>query len=225
MKVLTLDLGNTSVDLCLFEKELLYIGKFSPSDLPVLKAEKVLVSSVRPSAEALVKEKYPQAEFVRSADVPVNTTLCKEKVGVDRLLNLYGAVRLYGEDLVVVSAGTALVVDLSVQGTFCGGFIVPGLALGLECLCRRAELLPELNLKELRVSVGTTTEEAVVGGIINQSLHFVKACVESWSHAYGRELKVVLTGGDGWLLRELGLYDPLLLHRAMLLLAGFCSAP
>jgi len=34
--------------------------------------------------------------------------------------------------------------------------------------------------------------------------------------SYQRDFKVILTGGDGWFLKDFGTYDPLLIHRAML---------
>ncbi|MCS6998410.1 MAG: type III pantothenate kinase [Aquificaceae bacterium] len=216
MKVLTLDVGNTSVDVCLFEKELLYLGKFL-GELPYFEADVVLVSSVKPSVEGFIRDRYPKAKFVKPEEVPLKTAFeGKERVGVDRLLNLYGAVSLYGEDLVVVSAGTALVVDLCLDGVFQGGFITLGIGSGLKCLHQRAELIPEVKPRKLSLDIGTNTEEAILGGFINQAVFFLKGCVESWKRKYGRELKVILTGGDGWLLEELGFYDPLLPHRAML---------
>ncbi|MCX8164017.1 MAG: type III pantothenate kinase [Aquificaceae bacterium] len=219
MKVLTLDVGNSSVDVCLFDGELFYVGKFPHGEIPILKVDRVLVSSVKPSVDRLIREAYPNARFITPEDVPLKTAFeNKQGVGVDRLLNLYGAVSLYGTDVVVVSAGTALVVDLAVDGCFLGGFITLGLGSGLECLHQKAELIPSLSLRELEVDIGTNTEEAIIGGFIKQTVYFVKGCVESWSTIYGISPRVVTTGGDGWLLNSLGHYDPLLSHKAMLLL-------
>lgn len=222
MKVLTIDIGNTSTDLCLFKGDLLYLGKFSHFDLPKVEADIVLVSSVKPSVEAYIKEKYPEARFIGAHEVPVETSfLGKEGVGIDRLINLYGALEFYGKDLIVVSAGTALVVDLLLNGVFEGGFISMGIGSGLECLSKRAELIPEVKLKEISVDIGRNTEEALLGGFINQAKDFVMGCLNRWSKAYGRGLKLVITGGDGYLLRDLGVYDPLLIHKGMLALLKF----
>jgi type III pantothenate kinase len=219
LKILTLDVGNTSVDACLFEGTLSYLGKFRHTDLPRVEADMVLVSSVRPSANALVKEVYPEAKFIKAEHVPVRTAFeGKERVGVDRLLNLFGAVRLYGENVVVASLGTALVVDLAVDGVFQGGFITLGIGSGLECLSQRAELIPPLTFKRVHPDIGTDTESAILGGFIKQSMHFLRGCLSEWQELYGRSLRLVITGGDGWLFEEVGVYDPLLIHRAMLLL-------
>lgn len=222
MKILTVDVGNTSVDLCLYDGDFTYLGKFSHNETPKVETNIVLVSSVRPSSEDYIKYIYPNSRFFRPEEVPVMTAFeGREKVGVDRLLNIYGATKLYGQDLVVVSAGTALVVDLVLEGVFMGGFIAIGIGSGLDCLHRKAELIPEIKLKGIRVNIGTNTEEALLGGAIKQSIYFLQGCLRAWEGEYGKRLKVVVTGGDGWLLEDVGMYDPLLIHKAMVFLAGF----
>lgn len=226
MRILTLDVGNTSVDVCLFDGSLRYVGKFKHESLPGLEADLVLVSSVRPSANRFVKEKYPQAKFIEWWQVPLEVAFeGKEKAGIDRLLNLFGAVSFYGKDVVVASFGTALVVDVAVDGIFVGGFITCGLGSGLECLSQRAELIPEIALKKVSPAVGTNTESAILGGFFWQAYFFLRGCVERWQELYRKNLRLVLTGGDGWLFEELGVYDPLLIHRAMLVLSGFRIEP
>ncbi|MFN7064991.1 MAG: type III pantothenate kinase [Aquificaceae bacterium] len=216
MKVLTIDVGNTSVDLCLFEEDLIPVGKFSHYCTPKVDADLVLVSSVKPSINSYIKSLYPKARFLSPEDVPIETAFeGKEKVGVDRLINLYGALSLYGKDVVVVSAGTALVVDLLVDGVFQGGFITIGIGLGLNCLVQRAELIPPMELKEIRTLIGRSIEEALIGGLINQAKHFVLGSLESWKSYWKRDLSLVITGGDGYLFKDIGQYDPLLPHKGM----------
>ena len=226
MRVLTLDVGNTSVDVCLFDGSLKYVGKHSHKDVPLLSADLVLVSSVKPSANNTILEKYPHARFIGAEDVPLQSAFeGKEKVGIDRLLNLYGAVQLFSKDVVVASFGTAVVLDLAIDGVFQGGFITLGVGTGLECLSQRAELIPKLELKKTIATIGKDAETAILGGFYRQYFHFLEGCLREWQKAYGKSLSLVLTGGDGWLFEELGIYEPLLIHKAMLLLSGFYSKP
>lgn len=221
MKILTIDIGNTSVDMCLFERELKYIGKFSHSQIPKVEADIVLISSVKPSANAYVMEKYPQGKFIKAQEIPIETSSFeKEKVGVDRLLNLYGAMKYYGDNLVLVSAGTALVIDLLIDGIFQGGFIAIGISTGIDCLSKRAELIPEMKLEEVFVDIGKNTKEAIIGGSIKQARYFILGCLKDWKENYGKDLRLVITGGDGHLFGDLGIYDPLLIHKGMLTLFG-----
>ncbi|MFN3598427.1 MAG: type III pantothenate kinase [Aquificaceae bacterium] len=219
-RVLTIDVGNTTADLCLFEGEFKPLGKFSHFELPKVDADLVLLSSVKPSVETYMKSLYPKARFIKPQKVPIEASFPhKEKVGIDRLINLYGALNLYGKDLIVVSAGTALVIDLLVDGIFQGGFITIGIGTGIDCLSKRAELIPPIKLKDIRVDIGRNTEEALLGGSIKKAFYFVLGCLKDWEESYKRSLKVIITGGDGYILRDLGIYDPLLIHKGMLALA------
>lgn len=207
------------MDVCLYHKFLEYVGKFPHRELPDIPADVVLVSSVRPSINTLIKGKYPHAKFMEADAIPLKTAFeGKERVGVDRLLNIFGAINFYSKNVVVASFGTATVIDLAVNGIFQGGFITLGIGSGLECLSQKAELIPGLELRKLHSTIGTDTESALLGGFIKQSLHFLKGCLKEWQELYDRDLKLVVTGGDGWLFEELGTYDPLLIHRAMLYL-------
>lgn len=228
MELLTIDVGNTSVDLCLWEGSRLVLWKkVSHDQIPKLSVDRVLVSSVKPSLRDKILELYPGAVFLSHEHVPMEVCLPeREKVGIDRLLNCYGAVKLYGRDLVVVSVGTALVVDLCLEGKFWGGFVVLGMKSSLECLHQRAELIPLLELKKMDVLIGKDTQSAILGGLLRQGRAFILECKRAWEEHYKRELRLILTGGDGWLFEELGVYEPLLLHKAMLSLAqAFYSSP
>lgn len=212
-------MGNTSVDACLYDKTLEYLGKFPHGRLPDITADVVLVSSVRPSLNPVIKEKYPNAKFIKPEHVPLETAFeGKERVGIDRLLNLFGATRFYSENVAVASFGTAFVVDLAIDGVFQGGFILIGIGSGLECISQKAELIPRLEPKKVYATIGTNTESAILGGFIKQSFYFLKGCLTEWQELYGKSLKLVITGGDGWIFEELGTYDPYLIHRAMVYL-------
>lgn len=221
MKLLTLDVGNSSVDVCLFDGKLEYVGKFDHKNIPEVRVDYVLVSSVKPSFNREIGKIYPEAKFLSVGDVPVRTAFqVIEGAGVDRFLNIYGAVELYYKDVVIVSAGTALVVDLAVDGVFQGGFITLGIGSGLDCLSRRTELIPAFRPEKRNPVVGTNTEDAVLGGFFRQAVSFIDSCLWEWQESFNKSFKVVVTGGDGWLFDGLGYFDPLLIHRAMLLLWG-----
>jgi type III pantothenate kinase len=219
MKVLTLDVGNTSVDACQYDgKNLTFIRKFSHKEVEHLKGDydMVYVASVKPSLNTTLKEVFPNAVFIESKDVPIKATFDTDSVGIDRLLNLYGAWRFYSKNSLVISCGTAFVLDVLVEGVFEGGFISLGLATKLQCLSQRAELIPSFELKKVEVFLGKDTQGAVVGGILKEAKSFIKVFLEELKNTYMRDFSVVITGGDGWLFEDIGIYDPLLIHKAML---------
>jgi len=68
-----------------------------------------------------------------------------------------------------------------------------------------------LELEKVSVSVGKDTKGAILGGILKEAKSFVRAILTEFNIP-----TVVITGGDGYLLEDVGLYDPLLTHKAML---------
>ena len=216
MTWLTIDVGNTSVDACVFDgRELVYLGKFSHQELGELtkQYENILASCVKPS----VQNQIAKAFFFKPEDVPIKTAFeGKERVGIDRLLNLYGALEFYANTCLLVSAGTALVADVLVDGVFEGGFITLGLGARLRCLHERAELIPLFPLESVDVPLGKDTKSALLGGLKKEVFYYLEGLLRELRENYKRDFKVILTGGDGWFIKDFGIYDPLLIHRAML---------
>lgn len=224
MKVLTLDVGNTSVDACLFDgKDVTFLGKFSHWQVEELKNsyDEIYIASVKPSMNRFLMETFKNACFILNEHVPLKATFDTKNVGIDRLLNLYGALNFYSEDALVVSCGTALVLDVLVRGVFEGGFITLGLSGKLKCLSEKAELIPSLDLRKVDVFVGRDTQSAILGGILREAKSFIVVLLEELKKTYSGEFSLIITGGDGWLLRDMGVYDPLLIHKAILRIRKF----
>lgn len=219
MRILTLDIGNTTVDACVFDgREFYRIGRFPHQDVYLLKGnyDAVLVSSVKPSVNRLVLELFPEAFLIEPKHVPVKTEdIQKEKVGVDRLLNIYGFIQFHSTDGLVISCGTAFVLDLVKDSVFVGGFISAGAKLRLEALISKAELIPKFQLQLVDVPVGKDTQTAVLGAIRREMVCFVRCLQRQFLDSYGKEAFTVITGGDAWMLEGTGVEDPYLLHRAM----------
>ncbi len=225
LRVLTLDVGNTTVDACIFDGEKLHLlGKFKHDEVQRLSGDwdRVFVSSVKPSLYNLLRKGFPNAEFISPEDIPIKTHgVEKKKVGVDRLLNLFEALKSYSDSLLLLSCGTAFVLDVMVDGVFLGGYITLGLSQRLQCLHERAELLPLFDLEKVDVFPGKDTKSAVVGGLLMEARAFVERVKDETKRVYGKDLTVVITGGDGWVLKDLGIFDELLIHKAILRLKRF----
>ncbi len=227
VKVLTLDIGNTTVDACYFDgANLNYVGKFTHNEIQSLKGnwDLVFVSSVKPSINNKVREIFPQAKLINYKEVNIATRgMQKSKVGIDRLLNLYGALNFYATDAVLLLCGTALVVDILIDGVFLGGFITLGLSNKLRCLHEKAELIPYFELQNLNVAFGKDTKSAVVGGVIKEAKAFVEKVKSDVEKDTKKTLSLIVTGGDGWVFEDMGIYDKLLIHKAILHLKGFIT--
>lgn len=96
-----------------------------------------------------------------------------ERVGIDRLLGAVATNRLRnpGQGAIVVDSGTATTVNLiTPTGTFSGGAILPGLALGGLALNHYTAMLPHVPASELvhgTISpAGKNTWDAIRSGVL-----------------------------------------------------------
>ncbi len=224
MRVLTLDVGNTTVDVCIFEKDIKHIGRFSHKDIFKLSGnyERVICCSVKKSLNEKIRSFFRNVEFINKEEIPVRIHYkTPETLGVDRVLLAYGVKEFYSLNAVIVSIGTATVVDLLLEGEFMGGFISAGIRTKLKALSEKAEGIPEFELKDIHMDIGKSTEECVVGGVIRETESFIEQIKKLWEEKFNKKLKLIITGGDGEMLRlKEAVYDPLLIHRAMLRLKG-----
>jgi len=219
MTFLTLDLGNSSVDLVFWKgKEPVEVSKLSHEEFLRVKFPNVkgLGISVKKSFDGRVKEKLPKLKFLKKEHFPVEVVYkTPETLGVDRVALAYSARKFYGRNVIIVSAGTALVVDLLLEGKFMGGFITLGFGKKLKTLSELAEGIPEILPEPTGIILGKSTKGCVIGGTYRESVEFIKSIIKLWRKQFKKNFKVVITGGEGKLFSELGTYDPLLVHKGM----------
>lgn len=119
------------------------------------------------------------------------------EVGPDRVADLVAARVDYGAPLVVVDLGTTTnfeVIDAS--GTFMGGIIAPGLALGATSLAQAAARLPVIELKAPASVIGASTREAMQAGIVMGEVARIDGLLDMVFAELGCEADVVVTGAD-----------------------------
>src|SRR5690606_158695 len=121
-------------------------------------------------------------------------------VGMDRLAAAVGANLLRPDDraAVIVDAGTAITVDsVDRQGTFLGGFILPGPQLAAAALAANTDQLPEINVSgELPdEGLGKNTREAMRRGILWGLGGAVEHLVQRSERYLGCPTSVFLAGG------------------------------
>jgi type III pantothenate kinase len=137
-----------------------------------------------------------------------------EKVGIDRLLSAIAAncLRADGCGAVIVDSGTATTVGLvNEAGVFCGGAILPGLALSARALHQYTQLLPEISLDELtresRGPVGRDTHEAIRSGLFWGHLGAIRELSSRFEQQVRRPLKLLSGGGGALLAPYLGDFE------------------
>src|SRR5439155_22145617 len=112
--------------------------------------------------------------------------------------------------------GTALTFDVvGAPGDYISGIIAPGLAAMTDYLHEKTALLPKIKIRDVRSSIGKSTEEAMLIGAVHGYRGLVRELIgELKRELKTRHLPVVATGGCAKLiaasLPEITAVDPLL---------------
>lgn len=150
------------------------------------------------------------------------------QIGIDRVVNLYGARAFYRLPLLVIDFGTAITFDyLSEKGIFEGGLIVPGMELAWRALEDRAALLPKLGrLKAVRDIAARSTAGAMSAGLLYGFGAMTDGLIERFRHRFKKKCRVLATGGGARQIApysrhvRAGTVDPLHTLRSLVLLCG-----
>jgi type III pantothenate kinase len=124
-----------------------------------------------------------------------------ERVGIDRLLAAGAANRLRRQKraAIVVDVGTAITVDLvNGQGAFCGGAILPGIAMSARALEAETDALPRVDLDHLAhppAALGKSTVPAIESGLYWGAVGAIRELIHRLAEPHGSPPDVFLTGG------------------------------
>lgn len=116
------------------------------------------------------------------------------QLGVDRWHSLLAARAAHPDrSLVVVTAGTATTVDgVTMDGSFVGGVIAPGVRMMFDALARGTANLP--FAKGQLIAYPDNTNDAITSGVIGCQLGVIERFVRSFRGDHGDPV-VILTGG------------------------------
>lgn len=182
---------------------------FPKAKLRALRLKRCVVSSVCPAADDAVASfsrglGIERVEFFgRDLPVPIQVKVRKPlKVGTDRLLMALAAKELRGAPCIIISAGTAITLDLvDAQGCFAGGAIAPGFHLAARALHEQTALLPLVEPAQPAEPAGQDTASAMQSGVYWSCAGGVLALIERFRELPGCEsAAVVSTGSDASLL-------------------------
>lgn len=240
---LLIDVGNTHTVFGItdsgkkFKKWRFSTGKYETEDelfshlLPLMEKEgiflenikDIVVCSVVPSLNYVIQrfsEKYlggkPIWVEAENGVIKWNVkTPCE--IGADRVANVIGAYYEYGKNCVILDFGTAITVDLLIEGTYEGGIIMPGLLTMVHSLFKDTAKLPLVDLKLPIEIVGKDTRSNIQIGIIKGSAYAVNGLVEDIKKEYKNNMLIVVTGGQSKIITKYVNYD---IHDGDLTLKG-----
>ena len=170
-EVLLIDAGNTRVKGALYSRRRI-LPLFSlktdevvrKGELPHINFPNAAAASVVPQVTEIIKRVYPGALLISSRlKLPFKVSY-RGELGADRIANIAGGLK-YSNSFVVVSCGTATVIDVVKEREFVGGYILPGVKTMATELYKRGALLPEVRLEEFSLKPGNSTEECIKSGI------------------------------------------------------------
>ena len=229
-----LDIGNTAVKYAFADKSgIKRAGLSLYNDIPKIinncskcggcYSDYLYISSVVPKNTLFIKKNIPRSLREKTLEIGKEITIeithkyrQINKLGKDRLVNIYGALRLYRPPIMLLDFGTALKVEyLSPRGVFEGGMIIPGPEIAFQALRERGALLPKkMRLPEKSVSfLGTTTYDCMNSGILEGYGAMADGLIARFKEKYGKNITVLVTGGFAKHLKpytsSFGILDPL----------------
>jgi len=174
---------------------------------------RLLVASVRDPvfnrafSDACREANVVEPEFISVAERPLIPLAYQDvsRFGVDRYLDLLGALQRYQPPFIVVDAGTAVTFDaVDKLGVHIGGCIYPGRALLRTSLIHGTEGIGVVQ-RERSTLFADSTKAGVNSGVEQGFVSAVNGILAAMQSGFDDRFSVILTGGDAdWLLPRLG---------------------
>lgn len=192
------DLVKTSDQYCFDLKNML-----SLSDVPVVRLEDVIISSVVPpvlnSMRTAVLKLTGKKPFVVGPGIKTGLNILldnPQQVGSDLIVAAVAALREYKPPLILIDMGTATTISvINKDRAYLGGCICPGVRISAEALSSRAALLPGIDLDQPRRAIGKNTTDCMRSGIMLGAACMLDGMIERMEQELGERATVVATGG------------------------------
>ncbi|MEN8661795.1 MAG: type III pantothenate kinase [Lentimonas sp.] len=189
MKILSIDVGNTSTHYGLVEGQKVHAtghfptsafregpsSEFATEIEPLIaQAQGISFCSVVPDINtnlraSVLRLNLPTFHLTCETCEGLNLVYPKPtEIGQDRIANAIATQEYYGTPAIVLDMGTAVTFDIVSSNGYEGGIIAPGLAVMTKYLHEQTALLPELtpeDLLDVEGSIGKSTVHAMKLGV------------------------------------------------------------
>lgn len=127
-----------------------------------------------------------------------------EEIGADRFSDAAGAFQRYGAPTLIMDFGTALTAAIVTRNrVWRGGVIAPGFPLMRDYLFERTAKLPRMKIGGRVPKIGRTTEEAMRFGALVGYRGMVREIVAELRRNFKEDFRLVATGGFAkWVLKD-----------------------
>ena len=203
MRKITIDEGNTSVKLALFDNDTL-VSKYNNIDLNFVikllpKCDRLILSTVKNKSN--FKTLFSNKNFVllnNFTPLPIKILYkSPTSLGNDRIALAVGAITNFpNKNVLVIDAGTCITYDLiNSKKEYLGGSISPGIQMRYNALHQFTSQLPLLESVDTAMLTGVNTEESIHSGIINGVFVEIDGIIQRYTNQYP-DIKVIVTGGN-----------------------------
>ncbi len=204
---LGIDIGNTRTKYFLYDNGKLIEKIFTFESIPWEKIRKAAVVRTGTPGKALENRlknaTFPVLYVNQNIRLPFHIDYRSDTLGADRIALTAGAKEIFGNNVLVIDAGTCITYDyLDPLGTYKGGSISPGIRMRYKALHHFTKGLPLLTFDNLVPPLtGNSTEQSVHSGVIHGILKEIEGIITAYRAQYPG-VKVVLSGGDADFLSE-----------------------
>lgn len=123
------------------------------------------------------------------------------QLGSDIVASSVAAMARYPSPVIVIDLGTATTFSLLRGGVYDGCAILPGVHLGLEALAERTAELPRISIEPPPSPLGRNTVDAMRSGVVYGNAGMVDSMIARFEQACGQQAAaVVATGGNAPLI-------------------------
>lgn len=220
--ILTIDIGNTNINLGLFQDDALCMSarmaterektedQFAAEFYQIFQMHALdpteifgsIISSVVPEITASLKRAVERLTkkkvLVLSPGVKTGLNILIDnpaQLGADLAAGAVGAAANYPLPAVVIDLGTATKIYAIDEKGFRGCMIAPGVAISLKALTDTSSLLPTISLEPPKKACGTNSVESMQSGIILGTAAMVDGLLERFEEELGVPKTILATGG------------------------------
>jgi type III pantothenate kinase len=214
---LVIDLGNSSLKVALFDKNLM-ISKFiytnqSLSIISDLFKNNVInnslisnVSTIDKNILDFLKINSNLIPINESTDLPfINLYKTKNTLGHDRIaLVSAAAIDFPDQNILIIDAGTCITYDFkNTKNEYLGGGISPGIQMRFKSLNSETSNLPLSPINLSNKLIGDDTDSSINSGVVNGVISEINGIISQYQERF-KNIKIILTGGDSnFLLKKI----------------------
>lgn len=221
--ILTIDIGNTNMNLGLFDGDTLFMRArlvterqktedqfaveftqlFSMHQIPPQQIVGCIISSVVPEITVAVStaiqwltKKKPmvlQPGLKTGLNILIDNPA---QLGADLAAGAVGASANYPLPAFVIDLGTATkIYAIDKNRGFRGCMIAPGIAISLKALTDTSSLLPTISLEPPKKACGTNSVESMQSGVILGTAAMIDGLLDRFTEELGEPQSILATGG------------------------------